>query len=90
MHSRPTTHRYDAARPYLGSKVELQLSDKDGKAICTHGGALKNKDPDYKVDYLMHANNKNWACMGEGSFGCGAMGAMTTGKLNGVCDGLDG
>jgi putative sterol carrier protein len=29
----------------------------------------------------MHASNKHWACMGEGSFGCGAMGAMTTGKL---------
>jgi putative sterol carrier protein len=65
----------------LGSKVELQISDKDGKAICTRGGAVENKDPDYKVDYLMHASNKNWACMGEGSFGCGAMGAMTTGKL---------
>ena len=65
----------------LGSKVELQISDKDGKAVCTHGGAVKNKDPDYKVDYLMHASNKNRACMGEGSFGCGAMGAMTTGKL---------
>ncbi len=65
----------------LGSKVELQISDKDGKASCTYGGAVKNKDPDYKVDYLMHASNKNWTCMGEGSFGCGAMGAMTTGKL---------
>lgn len=65
----------------LGSKVELQISDKDGKAICTRGGAVRNKNPDYKVDYLMHASNKHWVCMGEGSFGCGAMGAMTTGKL---------
>jgi putative sterol carrier protein len=65
----------------LGSKVELTISDKDGKAICTRGGSVQNSSPDYKVDYLMHATDEDWACMGEGSFGCGAMGAMTTGKL---------
>jgi len=37
--------------------------------------------PDYDVDYLMYATDEDWACMGEGKFGCGAMGAMTTGKL---------
>lgn len=36
---------------------------------------------DFNVDYLMHANDKDWTCMGAGSFGCGAMGAMMTGKL---------
>jgi len=29
----------------------------------------------------MHATDEDWACMGEGSFGCGAMSATTTGKL---------
>ncbi len=64
-----------------GSKVELEISDKDGKAICTYGGAVKNKSPNYDVDYLMYATDEDWTCMGKGSFGCGAMGAMTTGKL---------
>ena len=29
----------------------------------------------------MHATDENWTCMGKGPFGCGATGAMTTGKL---------
>lgn len=29
----------------------------------------------------MNATDEDWACMGKGSFGCGAMGAMMTGKL---------
>jgi len=29
----------------------------------------------------MNATDEDWACMGMGSFGCGAMGAMMTGKL---------
>jgi len=65
----------------LGSKVELKIGNQDGKAICTYGGAVQNKSPDYDVDYLMHAEDDDWTCMGEGAFGCGAMGAMTTGKL---------
>jgi putative sterol carrier protein len=65
----------------LGSKVELEITDKGGKAICSRGGAVKNASPDYGVDYLMHATDEDWACMGSGAFGCGAMGAMTTGKL---------
>jgi putative sterol carrier protein len=65
----------------LGSKVELKIADKDGKAMCVRGGAVQNTSPDYDVDYLMHASDDDWTCMGEGSFGCGAMGAMTTGKL---------
>ena len=65
----------------LGSKVELKIADQNGKAICTYGGAVQNNSPDYAVDYLMHATDEDWTCMGEGAFGCGAMGAMTTGKL---------
>jgi putative sterol carrier protein len=63
------------------SKVELEISDKDGKAMCTYGGAVKHASPNYDVDYLMHATDDDWTCMGEGKFGCGAMGAMMTGKL---------
>jgi len=33
------------------------------------------------VDYVMNATDEDWTCMGEGKFGCGAMGAMMTGKL---------
>jgi putative sterol carrier protein len=65
----------------LGSKVELKITNKDGKAVCVRGGTVENKSPNYDVDYLMHASDEDWACMGEGKFGCGAMGAMTTGKL---------
>lgn len=65
----------------LGTKVELKITNKDGKAVCTYGGAVTNNSPDYGVDYLMHASDEDWTCMGEGNSGCGAMGAMTTGKL---------
>ena len=63
------------------SKVELEISDKDGKAHCSYGGAVKHAKPNYDVDYLMYATDEDWTCMGKGSFGCGAMGAMATGKL---------
>lgn len=65
----------------LGSKVELKISNQNGKAICTSGGAVTNSTPDYGADYLMHATDDHWTCMGEGKSGCGAMGAMMTGKL---------
>jgi len=63
------------------SRVELQVTEKDGKAICTYGGPAKTKQLDESVDYLMHATDEHWTCMGEGRFGCGAMGAMMSGKL---------
>ena len=63
------------------SKVELEIANKDGKAHCVSGGAVKHATLDPKVDYLMNATDEDWACMGKGSFGCGAMGAMMTGKL---------
>jgi putative sterol carrier protein len=65
-----------------GSKVELEIADKGGKAQCVYGGAVKHPDLNYDVDYLMYATDEDWTCMGEGKFGCGAMGAMMTGKLN--------
>ena len=64
------------------SRVELQISDKDGKALCTYGGKVKTASLKPDVDYLMFATDDDWTCMGEGKFGCGAMGAMMTGKLN--------
>lgn len=64
-----------------GSKVELVIGDKDGKAHCERGGKVEHATLDPKVDYLMYASDEDWACMGKGSFGCGAMGAMMTGKL---------
>ena len=63
------------------SKIQLNIINKDGKAICTYGGNPDGKKLDYDVDYLMHADDEDWTCMGEGSFGCGAMGAMMSGKL---------
>jgi putative sterol carrier protein len=63
------------------TKVELEIANKDGKAQCARGGAVKHPTLDPKVDYLMNATDEDWACMGKGSFGCGAMGAMMTGKL---------
>ena len=63
------------------SKVELEISDKGGKAECSYGGAVKHATLNHDVDYLMYATDEDWTCMGEGKFGCGAMGAMMTGKL---------
>ncbi|MEE9351368.1 MAG: SCP2 sterol-binding domain-containing protein [Thiotrichaceae bacterium] len=63
------------------SKVQLTIQEKDGKAMCVSAGKPDGKAMNFKVDYLMHASDKNWACMGKGSFGCGAMGAMMSGKL---------
>ncbi len=64
-----------------GSKIQLNIVNKDGKAHCAYGGAPDGKAFDKKHDYVMHASDKNWDCMGSGKFGCGAMGAMSTGKL---------
>jgi putative sterol carrier protein len=64
-----------------GSKVEIEIENKDGKAHCARGGEPKHATLDPKLDYLMYASDEDWECMGKGKFGCGAMGAMTTGKL---------
>jgi len=63
------------------SKIQLTIQNKGGKAMCIAAGKPDGKKMNMKVDYLMHASDKNWACMGKGSFGCGAMGAMMSGKL---------
>ncbi len=63
------------------SRIQLNIEAKEGKAICTYGGAPDGKELNPKMDYLMHAKDDHWSCIGAGKFGCGAMGAMSTGKL---------
>ncbi|HRJ53734.1 MAG TPA: SCP2 sterol-binding domain-containing protein [Candidatus Thiothrix moscowensis] len=64
------------------SKVQLNISLQGNKAMCNYGGATDGKAMNFDVDYLMHAKDTDWTCMGNGDFGCGAMGAMMSGKLN--------
>ena len=59
-------------------KVELKIIDKDGKAICASGGKPEN-NPDFDVDYLMHAKTERWIQMGKGEYG--PMKAMMFGRL---------
>lgn len=59
--------------------MEMQISKKDGKAMCTYAGPVKTENLDKGVDYIMHATTKNWGKMGAGEVG--AMGAMMTFKL---------
>lgn len=63
------------------SRIQLTIQEQGGKAMCVRSGKPDGKAMNFKVDYLMHASDKNWGCMGRGSFGCGAMGAMMSGKL---------
>lgn len=61
--------------------IQLTIEPKDGKAMCTYGGKPDGKAFNKKFDYVMNAKDKHWTCIGAGKFGCGAMGAMSTGKL---------
>ena len=63
------------------SKIQLTIQEKEGKAMCTQAGKPDGKSMLAKYDYLMHATEVNWECMGKAGFGCGAMGAMMSGKL---------
>ena len=63
------------------SAIELQIAPKGDKAVCIKAGKASAQKANYDVDYMMHAKDKDWTCMGKGSFGCGAMGAMMSGKL---------
>lgn len=65
----------------VASKIQLTIQSKDGKAMCVVAGKPDGKKMNFNVDYLMNATDKNWVCMGRGSWGCGAMGAMMSGKL---------
>lgn len=59
--------------------AELQISNTDGKAMCTYGGAVKSTELDKGVDYIMFAKTSNWEKMGSGQDG--PMKAMTFGRL---------
>ena len=59
--------------------IQLTISNKNGKAMCIYGGKPDGKKMNYSVDYVMHATDPHWACMGSGR--CGVMGSMMTGKL---------
>ncbi len=59
--------------------AELRISEKEGKAICTYGGAVESTDLDRKTDYIMNAKTANWQRMGAGQDG--AMKAMMMGRL---------
>ncbi len=61
------------------NSIQLTIANKGGKAVCIYGGKPDGKKMNYSVDYVMHATDKDWACMGSGS--CGVMGSMMTGKL---------
>lgn len=62
------------------ARVELQIALKDGKAVCTHGGAVRTEKLDDGADYLMWADTPRWREMGGGEYG--PMKAMMFGRLN--------
>lgn len=59
--------------------IQLTIAKQGDKAMCIYGGKPDGKKMNYSVDYVMHATDKNWTCMGSGS--CGVMGSMMTNKL---------
>jgi putative sterol carrier protein len=60
-------------------RVELRISPKDGKALCTSGGLSSGK-LDLDVDYAMTADTRRWSEMGKGEYG--PMRAMMFGRLS--------
>lgn len=49
-------------------RIELRVSEKDGKAMCVYGGKAESK-LDSDVDYLMWAETPRWIEMGKGEYG---------------------
>ncbi|MDR3393120.1 MAG: SCP2 sterol-binding domain-containing protein [Sulfuriferula sp.] len=60
-------------------QVEMRISDKDGKAMCTYGGKVEMAKLDSGADYLMYATTEKWHDMGAGEYG--PMKAMMFGRL---------
>ena len=60
-------------------RVELRVSEKDGKAMCVYGGKAETK-VDTGADYLMWAETSRWIEMGKGEYG--PMRAMFFNRLN--------
>jgi putative sterol carrier protein len=63
-----------------GSRTEMRVAAKDGKASCTYGGKLETTKLDSGVDYVMHAETGRWIEMGKGDYG--PMRAMMLGRLS--------
>ncbi|MBI5329261.1 MAG: SCP2 sterol-binding domain-containing protein [Betaproteobacteria bacterium] len=61
------------------TRIELTISAKDGKALCSYGGKVAHANLDDAVDYVMHAETKRWREMGAGEYG--PMRAMMFGRL---------
>lgn len=49
-------------------RIELRVSEKNGKAVCVYGGKAETK-LDSDVDYLMWADTPRWIEMGKGEYG---------------------
>jgi putative sterol carrier protein len=49
-------------------RVELRVSEKDGKAMCVYGGKA-DSTLDTRVDYVMWAETARWVEMGKGEYG---------------------
>jgi len=49
-------------------RIELRVSEKDGKTLCVYGGKAESK-LDSDVDYLMWAETPRWVEMGKGEYG---------------------
>jgi putative sterol carrier protein len=50
-------------------KVELRIALKDGKAMCSYGGAVETAKLNSSHDYVMHAETTRWIEMGKGEYG---------------------
>lgn len=61
------------------TKVEMIISAKDSKALCTYAGKIEHTDLKSSSDYVMHAETKRWNEMGAGDYG--PMRAMMFGRL---------
>ena len=60
-------------------RIELRLSEKDGKTMCVYGGTAESR-LDSNVDYLMWAETRRWIEMGKGEYG--PMWAMMFNRLS--------
>jgi putative sterol carrier protein len=60
-------------------RIELRVSEKDGKTTCVYGGKAESK-LDSSVDYLMWAETRRWTEMGKGEYG--PMWAMMFNRLS--------
>ena len=51
------------------ARIEMQISLKDNKAMCTYGGGAKTTALNASADYLMWAETARWREMGAGEYG---------------------